>query len=183
MWLDHREGKELYRESLWAFIFSVGSGRSFERSRDGLWGRRVNAEFQPDKQGSLGTSHSSHHRWQARRVPGRSQYALTPAWSAYSLPETQTEQVPSGFSDKYWLRRMLGKGSFGTVRSAVDKSTGLEWAVKIMPKKLEGKDPKKILQRIREEVCHHSDILDYASILHWPPTVLANFWTLGKQMD
>ena len=46
----------------------------------------------------------------------------------------------------------MGKGSFGTVMSAVDKLTGLEWAVKIMPKKLEGKDPERILQRIREEV-------------------------------
>ena len=47
---------------------------------------------------------------------------------------------------------MLGRGSFGTVRSVIDKNTGLEWAAKIMPKHLAGKDPAKILDRIKEEV-------------------------------
>ena len=114
--------------------------------------RPAQAQSQPENPKRPTTFHSSHHRWQATRIPGRSQYALTPAWSAYSLPDTQTEQVPAEFADKYFLRRLLGKGSFGTVMSAVDKLTGLEWAVKIMPKKLEGKDPERILQRIREEV-------------------------------
>lgn len=50
------------------------------------------------------------------------------------------------------MRRMLGRGSFGTVRSVIDKNTGLEWAAKIMPKNMDGKDPARILDRIREEV-------------------------------
>ena len=34
----------------------------------------------------------------------------------------------------------------------MDKKTGLERAVKVMPKNLPGKDPERILTRIREEV-------------------------------
>ena len=68
------------------------------------------------------------------------------------MPETQTQALPAEFSEKYVLRRFLGRGSFGTVRSVVDKNTGLEWAAKIMPKQMEGKDPERILTRLREEV-------------------------------
>ena len=62
------------------------------------------------------------------------------------------ERLPAEFLEKYFLRRMLGRGSFGTVRSVIDKVTGLECAAKIMPKQLVGKDPAKILDRIKEEV-------------------------------
>ena len=64
----------------------------------------------------------------------------------------ETLQLPAEFTEKYFVRRMLGRGSFGTVRSVIDKNTGLEWAAKIMPKQLAGKDPQRILNRIREEV-------------------------------
>ena len=63
------------------------------------------------------------------------------------------------FTEKYLVRRMLGRGSFGTVRSVIDRNTGLEWAAKIMPKRLDGKDPARILDRIREEVSLHGTAL------------------------
>lgn len=61
---------------------------------------------------------------------------------------------------------MLGRGSFGTVRSVIDKTTGLEWAAKIMPKKLDGKDPARILDRIREEV--RLEFFPQSPALQWP---------------
>lgn len=83
----------------------------------------------------------------------------TQSWSLQSLPESQTEKLPAQLTEKYILRRLLGRGSFGTVRSVIDRQTGLEWAAKIMPKSVEGKDPTRLVQRLKEEVrfsafCH-----------------------------
>ena len=59
--------------------------------------------------------------------------------------------LPAAFTEKYLLRKLLGKGSFGTVRSAVDKETGLERAAKILPKDRAGKDKERVLAHLREE--------------------------------
>ena len=85
------------------------------------------------------------------RSTGRPDQIQQPSYD-HNQSSGASETVPEEFREKYILRRMLGRGSFGTVRSVIDKNTGLEWAAKIMPKRLAGKDPQRILTRIREEV-------------------------------
>ena len=50
------------------------------------------------------------------------------------------------------MGEVLGKGSFGTVRTAFDRSSGRTLAVKIIPKSRKGVEPERIVHRIREEV-------------------------------
>eukprot|EP01026_Neomeris_dumetosa_P002941 TRINITY_DN10806_c0_g1_i4.p1 TRINITY_DN10806_c0_g1~~TRINITY_DN10806_c0_g1_i4.p1 ORF type:complete len:597 (-),score=64.72 TRINITY_DN10806_c0_g1_i4:571-2361(-) len=59
----------------------------------------------------------------------------------------------SGLEARYELRRLLGAGSFGIVREAVDKYTGDKYAVKTVPKiPKKGFSTPRYLLKIRQEV-------------------------------
>lgn len=59
---------------------------------------------------------------------------------------------PGGFETRYEMGEVLGRGSFGTVRTAFDRQTGRTLAVKIIPKSKGNIEPERIYHRIREEV-------------------------------
>ena len=147
-------------------MLAVSNRQQEVRARPVPWGPRASQDFGASQLGQQG-------------VPPRLNYFVSrsitrpePSQRLQGLSEAQAEEVPAEFADKYVLRRMLGKGSFGVVRSVIDVNTGLEWAAKIMPKKMNDKDPARILKRLREEVRLQSDsplqhshtvIVDYPS--------------------
>lgn len=58
--------------------------------------------------------------------------------------------VTTRFSDNYDLKEELGKGAFSIVRRCVQKSTGLEFAAKIInTKKLSTRDFQKLEREAR----------------------------------
>jgi calcium/calmodulin-dependent protein kinase (CaM kinase) II len=71
--------------------------------------------------------------------------------------------VTTRFSDNYDLREELGKGAFSIVRRCVQKSTGLEFAAKIInTKKLSQRDFQKLEREAR--ICrklNHPNIGEY----------------------
>jgi len=63
-----------------------------------------------------------------------------------------------GFHEKYDLREVIGKGTFGTVRVAEERSTGARFAVKCLPKKHVG----AVLEGLFSlRVQHEVDILNH----------------------
>lgn len=61
-----------------------------------------------------------------------------------------TPVVTTRFSDNYELKEELGKGAFSIVRRCVQKSTGLEFAAKIInTKKLSPRDFQKLEREAR----------------------------------
>ena len=149
-------------------MLAVSNRQQEARARPVPWGPKANQEFSHSQLGQQG-------------VPPRLSYFVSrsitrpePSQRLQGLPEAQAEAVPAGFADTYVLRRMLGKGSFGVVRSVIDVNTGLEWAAKIMPKKMNDKDPARILTRLREEVGLESDprvTLSHTVIVDYPGSV------------
>ena len=80
--------------------------------------------------------------------------AVVEAAALADLPAPIEFSWPGGFETRYEMGEVLGKGSFGTVRTAFDRNTGRTLAVKIIPKSRKGIEPERILHRIREEVRH-----------------------------
>ena len=76
--------------------------------------------------------------------------------------------VTTRFSDNYELKEELGKGAFSIVRRCVQKSTGLEFAAKIInTRKLSTRDFQKLEREAR--ICrklNHPNIGETASDLH-----------------
>mmetsp|Transcript_43861 Transcript_43861/g.113536 ORF Transcript_43861/g.113536 Transcript_43861/m.113536 type:complete len:308 (+) Transcript_43861:227-1150(+) len=51
--------------------------------------------------------------------------------------KTRTGAADAAFSERYQLGRVLGSGAFSTVRLAIDRTTGQEWACKIVTEEAE----------------------------------------------
>ena len=86
------------------------------------------------------------------REAGLAGRAVVEAAPLAELPPPQEFAWPGEFETRYEMGEVLGRGSFGTVRTAFDRKTGRTLAVKIIPKSKKDVEPERILHRIREEV-------------------------------
>mmetsp|Transcript_33659 Transcript_33659/g.84826 ORF Transcript_33659/g.84826 Transcript_33659/m.84826 type:complete len:304 (+) Transcript_33659:211-1122(+) len=80
----------------------------------------------------------------------------------------RTQTIPAGacFSERYHLGRCLGHGAFSTVRLAVDRATGSEWACKIVTEEAERELQLRevhILQQLK-----HPNLLSYREHFNEP---------------
>ena len=81
---------------------------------------------------------------------------------------------PRGFAEKYKIGGHLGSGGFGVVHVAIERATGVELAVKTIPKKLNipNINPLKVAEQVehvkREVEVHLSNLCSNKCIILQP---------------
>jgi serine/threonine protein kinase len=79
------------------------------------------------------------------------------------------KHTEAGFKERYSLGRVLGSGAFSTVRLAVDRSTGKEWACKVVNEEAE----RAVLLREVDilQQLDHPNLLQYRDHFNTPDTL------------
>jgi serine/threonine protein kinase len=87
----------------------------------------------------------------------------------FSTTGKHDKHTEAGFNECYRLGRVLGSGAFSTVRLAVDRSTGKEWACKVVTEQAE----RELLLRevdILQQLDHHN-LLQYREHFSTPDSL------------